>query len=574
MTDISTNPSSKTRNGPALKGRAAKKRVTWVIVIIILAIIAYWGWGKTHHNAASNLITNKVSRGDLIETISASGTVTAETGAEVHVGSQISGTIKKLNTDVGSKVKAGQLIAQLDLPDLQDQLKVAQASLAQAQTKYAQEVSGVNQVYTQTSTSINVAQQAVVSANQKLQVAIANANQQKSQTPSDILRAKTTLSSAQATLVQTQAGAKLQIATAQEAVVQAKANAANSAATLTREKALFAKGYVSQADLDAATAQNGVFQSDIRTATQNVTLTQQKVAADLQTASDAVTAQKAALNAANSETQTVLARNADVRDAQAAVSQANANLQAANANGSNNIQKQQDVQNAAEVVKQAQSQLAYEQAQFNKSFIRSPISGTVLQLAAQQGETVSAGLSTQTLLIVADLNKLQIDAYVDETDIGKVAIGQSAKCSVDAFPNQTFDGVITKIASGSTIQQGVVTYDVSISIEDPKHELKPDMTASVVIQTGVISNALLVPAVAVQIGTSGSTVNEVKVKNGKQTIVSVPVVTGGSDGVNIQILSGAKEGDTIVLAGALNSSGPSRAASSPFSAPPRGGSHG
>ncbi|MGO8671275.1 MAG: efflux RND transporter periplasmic adaptor subunit [Capsulimonadaceae bacterium] len=151
-------------------------------------------------------------------------------------------------------------------------------------------------------------------------------------------------------------------------------------------------------------------------------------------------------------------------------------------------------------------------------------------------------------------------------------LGQKADVVVDAFPKHTFHGKVTKIASGSTIQNGVVTYDVTISIKQvPKYFLRPDMTASATIETGEQDNVLLVPAVALQIGTHGSTISVVTRENGQNvpvisdllrllkisgpwsttTVVkSVPVRTGGTDGTNTEIVSGLTEGETIVEAGA------------------------
>lgn len=566
----STNPPAPVTapKASSARRRSIKRTLVWILTIVALAALSFWGWTKLHASPDSKLITAKLTRGDLVETVSAAGSITAQTGAEVHIGSQISGTIKRLATDVGSYVKAGQLIAELDLPDLKDQLDQSQAALAQAETKYQQQVSGVGQVLAQTSTALDVARQAVVSARQKLAVAQANAKLQAQQTPSDIRKASTALSTANSVLAQTIAGAELQVTVANEAAVLAQANATNSAANLSRVRTLYNQGFTAAADLDTAVAQDGVTQSQVRSATQNVALVQQKVTADLQAARDSVSSAQAVLSAAQAETETVLARNADVKDATTAVLQANANLAAAIANGANDVLKRQDVLTAQQAVTQAKALVAYSQAQYEKSFIRSPISGTVLQLAAQQGETVSAGLSTQTLVIVADLKRLEVDAFVDETDIGKVALGQTAQCTVDAFPGETFAGKVTKIASGSTIQQAVVTYDVTVEIEDPKHELKPDMTANVSIQTGLIHGALLVPAVAVQIGTQGSTVNVLKTVDGKTTTVPTPVVTGGTDGISIEINSGLTEGDTIILAGVAP--GAARSAASPFS-PARGG---
>ena len=559
---------------PALKKEGPARRIAiWAIAIVILGGVGYWTYGKLRASPPAKMITAKVAKGDIVETVSASGSITAQTGAEVHIGAQISGRIKRLTTDVGSYIKAGQVVVELDLPDLRAQLDQANAALALAETKYAQQVSGVGQVRTQTASSLDVASQAVLSARQKLVVAEANAKLQAQQTPTDIKKASTALTTAQSVLAQTKAGADLQITTAKEAVIQAQANATNSAVALKRAQSLYDQGFTAAADLDLAKSQDGVFQSQVRSATHNVEIVQQKMTADLQASSDAVASAQAVLEAARMETQTVVARNADVRDAAASVRQAEANLDAAHGNTANDTLKSQDVTAALDAVKQATAQVAYNQAQMDKSFIRSPISGTVLQLAAQQGETVSAGLSTQTLLIVADLKRLEVDAFVDETDIGKVAIGQVAKCTVNAFPGQTFTGKVSKVASGSTIQQAVVTYDVTIAIEDPKHVLKPDMTAAVSIETGHLKDVLVIPSFAVQAAVVGSTVNVFKTVNGQDKAVSTPIVTGGTDGTNIEVKSGLKEGDVVILAGAVTTPTKS-ASSSPFGQQGGGGPRG
>jgi len=246
-------------------------------------------------------------------------------------------------------------------------------------------------------------------------------------------------------------------------------------------------------------------------------------------------------------------------------------LELMRANLQNVTLRRQDVEQAQSAVKQAAAQLAFNQAQFDKSFIRSPIAGTVLQLNVQQGETLAAGLSAPTLIVVADLHRLEVDAYVDETDIGKVKIGQAAQVVVDAFPDRIFQGKVTKVASGSTIQQGVVTYDVVISLNNAGVDLKPDMTASVTIVTGSVHNALLIPTVAVHNGVKGATVNVLRKDAQGSSIKAVPVKAGGSDGINTQILKGLTEKDIIVVAGSnlSDTRGAPRAASSPFG--PSGG---
>jgi RND family efflux transporter MFP subunit len=305
---------------------------------------------------------------------------------------------------------------------------------------------------------------------------------------------------------------------------------------------------------------------------QNLTLVQQKIVADLQAGRNLITqaeqnvnAAQSALVAAQAETILDTVKQADIGDARALLIQAEANLTTAKGNTAQNVLKQQDIRQAQEAVRAVQQQVAYAQAQMDKTLIRSPLSGTVLQMAAQQGETLAAGLSSPTLIVVADLNRLQVDAYVDETDIGKVKIGQSVAVTVDAFPNKRFEGHVTKIASGSTIQQGVITYDVTIALNNSERQLKPDMTASVTIQTGKRSNVLLIPSEAIKTGADGMTVNVLSEKDGKSATASRKVATGGADGVNTEIRDGLKEGETVILAGMIKPTGPARqGASSPF----------
>jgi RND family efflux transporter MFP subunit len=280
----------------------------------------------------------------------------------------------------------------------------------------------------------------------------------------------------------------------------------------------------------------------------------------------------AGLVAAKAEVNLDAVKMADVNDARAQMRQAMSALQTAQANTAQDVLKMQDVEQAKEAVSVAQDQVTYNKAQVDKTFIRSPISGTVLQLAAQQGETLAAGLSAPTLIVVADLNRLQVDAYVDETDIGKVKLGQEADITVDAFPKKVFKGKVSKIASGSTIQQGVITYDVTVALNNVRSQLKPDMTANVTVQTGKRENVLLVPTEAVKGGVRGSTVTVMTRANNHTTVESRKVKTGGTDGVNTEIQDGLQEGDTVVLAGMTNSSRPNRGAANGFG--PGGGAGG
>ncbi|MHB8636314.1 MAG: efflux RND transporter periplasmic adaptor subunit [Fimbriimonadaceae bacterium] len=509
------------------------------------------------------MITGKVTRGDLIETITATGSIVAQTGAEVHIGSQITGVIKALHADVGQEVKAGAVIAELDLPDLTAQLGQAEAALTGAETRVTQAQTTLAQTNSEVMSQVRQAQATVDSMRQKYYAARSNASQSKETVPMDVVRAQNNLNSmtaalntARATLTQTQAGADLQVAVTQAALNQANANAAKSGADLVRNQQLYNQQFLAASDLDTAIAADKVNRAAVNSAQVNLKLTQQKVQADLATAKDQVTqadqnvqAARASLAAAGSEQHTVTAQIANQADANAALAEAEAALAVARANVQNITLRRQDLAVAQDAARQAGQLVAYNQAQVNKSVIRTPISGTVLNLSVQQGETLAAGLSAPTVIVVADLNRLEVDAYVDETDIGKVAIGQSVQVSVDAFPQTVFNGTVFKVASGSTIQQGVVTYDVGVKLANPGHQIKPDMTASVTIVTGSQHNVLLVPSVAIQVGVNSSKVNVLTTVKGQQAVNSVTVKTGGTDGINTEILSGLNEGDVIVIAG-------------------------
>jgi HlyD family secretion protein len=570
---------------PRRRSRKKNRALPAVVTIAAMGGLGWWGWNKTHpaDDPSSKMILDHVKKGDLTETISATGSVTAQTGAQIKIGSQITGRIKRLFADVGSDVKKGQVIAELDLPDIQAQLVQAQANLGLARTKLLQLETGSGLQQSQTTDAIAQAHSDVKAAQARLDSAQAASRLQSAQTPTSIRRAETSLAAARAALstaksnqAQVQAGANLQIANAQDMLTQAQANAKNAEIDLERQSKLLDKGFVAQAVVDSSRATATVTKSQVKSAQQNIQLVKDKVAADLQSARDLVTqAQQnvesavAGLEAAKAGSYQDTAKLADVQDAIAQLARAKTGVNTAISNRAQNTMKVQDILQQRDAVRAAQSQVDYWKAQVDKTLIQAPISGTVLQMAAQQGETLAAGLSAPTLIVVADLNRLQVDAFVDETDIGKVKIGQAADVTVDAYPHRIFKGRVSKVASGSTIQQGVVTYDVTIALEDTHRKLKPDMTASVTLRTGTKSDVLLVPSEAVKLGVKGSTVNILVTKDGKADAEPRNVKTGSSDGVNTEILDGLKEGETIVLAG--NDDGRKRGGgpSSPFG--PSGG---
>jgi multidrug efflux pump subunit AcrA (membrane-fusion protein) len=188
---------------------------------------------------------------------------------------------------------------------------------------------------------------------------------------------------------------------------------------------------------------------------------------------------------------------------------------------------------------------ALESAEVDRSFtvLRSPIGGVVASVATQEGETVAAGLNAPTFVTVVDLARLQVHAYVDEVDIGKVATGQRAVFTVDAFPARDFTGRVAAIYPTATIQDNVVKYIVALDIDGTYDGLlRPEMTASVRIELDE-RTVLAVPVRAIRQDAGRSVVHVVK---GDRPEVR-PVRVGWRDGPWAEVTDGLAEGERILL---------------------------
>jgi HlyD family secretion protein len=185
------------------------------------------------------------------------------------------------------------------------------------------------------------------------------------------------------------------------------------------------------------------------------------------------------------------------------------------------------------------------EARVNQSYatITAPISGVIGSVTTQEGETVAAGLNAPTFVVIVDLDRLQVNAFVDEVDIGKVKLGQKVTFNVDAFPAQDFTGSVSAIYPSATIQDNVVKYVVAIAVDDEDRGLlRPEMTASVRIQLET-RNVLAIPARAIR-QDAGRTV--VHVVNGEATEIR-PIRIGWRDGPWAEIADGLSEGERILL---------------------------
>ena len=210
----------------------------------------------------------------------------------------------------------------------------------------------------------------------------------------------------------------------------------------------------------------------------------------------------------------------------------------------------QQVNAAQEEVKRAQTNLGY-------ATITSPIDGIVLSKSVEEGQTVAASFSTPELFTIAqDLTNMQVVANVDEADIGGVKEGERVTFTVDAYPDETFQGMVKQARQEATTTNNVVTYEVVISAPNANLKLKPGLTANVTIFTAERSGVLSVSSKALRYTPTKETVGHMKIVDGGgkskvwviegNTIKSVPVNIGMTDGTHTQILSGVSRGQVIV----------------------------
>lgn len=377
------------------------------------------GCGRRQEPAAGDSApeTVKVARRQFASRVSAVGAVKPQVGAEVKVGSRISGRVVRLHANIKDQVRKGQVIAELEKADLEATVAQHRAEVQLAEAK----LSALDELF-----------------------------------PGEVAKAEAEASRWEASVTLSRKDLERQREMLKEDVTSRKA-----------EEQAQERLAVSQSQLDAA-----------------------RKALEL-------------LRAQHTE---------------------------------NHKQAQAERDRAAAVLANAEVQLTY-------AVIAAPISGVIGSVSTQEGETVAAGLNAPTFVTIIDLSRLQVEAYVDEVDIGKVTIGRSAVFTVDAFPADEFEAKAAAIYPKATIQDNVVKYVVALEIVSPyEGRLRPEMTASVSIQLEA-RNMLAIPAKAVR-------------RDGGKHVVLVnvdgrpmprEVKLGWKDGPWTEVVGGLEEGQEVFL---------------------------
>lgn len=395
-----------------------KSRLFAFAIAALALVVALGAWlGSDDAWSPGNAETVVAGKRAFASTVAAIGAVKPQIGAEVRVGSRVSGRVRRLRANIGDRVRKGDIIAEIETADFD-------ALVAQRRAE--------------------------------LDLATARLAALDTMSPHEIARAGSDVARFEAT-------AKL---AAEEAE---------------RQQGLLRERVSSKAEADAAQERSAVAQAQLVSA---------RRALDL-------------------------------------------------ARGGHGEHRKQAV---AEI---ARARAALESSVVDRSFtvITSPIDGVIASVSTQEGETVAAGLNAPTFVTVLDLRRLQVNAYVDEVDIGKVAVGQRATFTVDAYPARDFEGRVDAIYPSATIQDNVVKYVTALTImNDSTALLRPDMTTSVRIQLAQ-RTVLALPTRAIG-RSSGQSVVYVPSRGRVETR---PVRVGWRDGPWAEILDGVREGERVLL---------------------------
>ncbi len=194
-------------------------------------------------------------------------------------------------------------------------------------------------------------------------------------------------------------------------------------------------------------------------------------------------------------------------------------------------------------VSQAEANAEYAKIQLGYTRIYAPISGVVSSIATQVGETVAASFAAPTFVTIIDLNRLEVWAYVDETDIGRVRIGQQTRFTVDTYTDTDFEGQVTAIYPKAEIQENVVNYVTVITVTAKKDRiLRPEMTTTVNILLQTRKNVLTVPNRAIHRENGGKFVYILENQQPRKH----PVKTGWKNRDHTEITSGLAENDRVI----------------------------
>ena len=447
-----------------------------VLVVAVAVVVGRMVFATKDEAAgpdASAIKTAMVERGDIAVTIDATGTIKPLN--IVKVSSKASGKILKLNVDAGDYVEKDDIIAVIETTYVQISLEQAQADLRSAQARLQQAEIDLQLQKEQSAIQIRQAQESLAEAKQRLVQLQEEIRLEKIANARGVMDAENSLniSKIRYKLLTSDEVRDENRRRAQASLEQEKANLDLVTAEHDRNKTLYEKELISQAALESSQAQLKSAQARHRSAEENLKLVEEPATeAELELGQADIRKAEFNLEIAKERVEAEATRDMDIELQQQRIVQSEEALKLAEANRKQIERKERDLETARSSVTRSETQLELRQIEYDDTVIKAPISGTILEKLVEEGQVITSRLSSlaseegQTLVTMADLDTVYVVTEVDETDIGKVEIGQPVTITVEAYPDTPFQGEVLKIAPQGQAIQNVTTFEVTSELKN------------------------------------------------------------------------------------------------------------
>ncbi len=444
-----------------------------IAVAVVVGRIVFATKDDAGSSAAQNIKTAMVERGDIAVTIDATGTIKPLN--IVEVSSKASGKILELRVDAGDYVEKDEIIAIIETTYVQISLEQAQADLQSAEARLQQAEIDIQLQREQSDIQIRQAQESLAEAQQRLIQLKEDIRLEKIANQRGVMDAENSLNIAKIRykLLTSDEVRDENKQRAQATLEQDKANLDLVTAEHERNKTLYEKELISQAALESSQAQLKSAQARYRSSEGNVKLVEQPATeAELELGQADVRKAEFNLALAKERVEGEAARDMDIELQQQRIVQAEESLKLAQANRKQITRKERDIETARLAVKRNEVQLELRQIEYNDTVIKAPISGTILEKKVEEGQLITSRLSSlastegQAIVTMADLDTVYVVTEVDETDIGKIQIGQPVTINVEAYPDMPFQGEVLKIAPQGQVIQNVTTFEVTSELKN------------------------------------------------------------------------------------------------------------
>ena len=444
-----------------------------VAVAVVVGRIVFATKDDANGADAATVKTATVERGNIAVTIEATGTIKPLN--IVEVSSKASGKILELRVDAGDYVQKDDIIAVVETTYVQISLEQAQADLQSAKARLEQAEIDIQLQREQSDIHIRQSQESLAEAQQRLIQLKEDIRLEKIANKRGVMDAENSLniSNIRYKLLTSDEVREENRRRAQASLEQDKANLDLVTAEHERNKKLYDKELIALAALETSQAQLKSAQARYQSSEENLKLVEKPATeAELELGKADIKKAEFNLELANERVEAEAARDMDIKLQEQRIVQAEESLKLAQANRKQITRKERDIETARLAVKRNQTQLELRQIEYDDTIIKAPISGTILEKLVEEGQVITSRLSSlastegQAIVTMADLDTVYVVTEVDETDIGKIQIGQPVTINVEAYPDMPFQGEVLKIAPQGQVIQNVTTFEVTSELKN------------------------------------------------------------------------------------------------------------